>query len=86
MLVVNDRPFAAKANMPTKRGGRGKAKADAAVEEEPAAKKAATMPPNGGADGPMPSSLSIGNLKARRTGAGKCEHNMRKDRCKVTHC
>ena len=33
--------------MPPKGGGKGKAKADAAVEEEPAAKKAATMPPKG---------------------------------------
>ena len=49
--------------MPPK-GGNGKAKAEAAVEEEPAAKKAATMPPKGVGKGKAKADATVEKFSA----------------------
>ena len=53
--------------MPPNGGGRGKAKTDAAAEDEPAAKKAATMPPKG-----------VGGVKAKADAAAEEEPAVKK--------
>ena len=64
------------ATMPP-RVGRGKAKAEAAVEEEPAAKKAATMPPKGvgkgkeKADAAEPAVKTAATMPPKGVGKGK---------------